>query len=243
MDWGSDRVETPPGAGTIDVWTAGLDPVVPALTEFAADLSADEHARAARFASPRDRNRFIVGRAFLRRLLARYLGGSAQAVRLRQGMHGKPAVEGDRVSFNLAHSGDLAVCAIGPGGQELGVDVERIRPLSDEAGVAGLILSPGERQDLELLPGPQRLRRLLQIWTCKEAVLKGVGTGLDRSLARLEVTFAAGDEPRVRDLDAEDAALMPPFRLHLIEPAEGFVCAVATRMRVAGVRVVPWRWQ
>ena len=241
-DLGPDRVETPPGASTLDVWSAALDPIVPALTELAADLSADEHARAARFASPRDRDRFIVGRAFMRRLLARYVGGTAQGVRLRQGTHGKPAVESDVVSFNLAHSGDLAVCAIGPGRHALGVDVERIKPMTDEAGVAKMILSPRERQDLESLSGPRRLRRLLEIWTCKEAILKGVGTGLDRPLAGLEITFAEGDEPHVRELDMDDAGGMP-FRLRLFEPADGYVGAVATTIPGAGVRFVQWRWQ
>ena len=230
----------PPNPGAIHIWSAALDPPFPAVSQLAACLSADEQARAMRFVSPRDRDRFVVGRAFVRQLLARYLGGSPQDVALRQRTHGKPEVTGSPVSFNLAHSGDLAVCAIGAGTHLIGVDLERIKALSDEAGVARMILSPRERDALEQLPEPQRRRRLFEIWTCKEAALKAVGTGLDRPLPGLEVTFAPGDDPRLSDLDEGGAPTR--FWLRMFEPAADFIGVVATATPIESVRQLEWHW-
>jgi 4'-phosphopantetheinyl transferase len=232
----------PPHAGAIHIWSAALGPAIPAVAQLVTCLSADEQARAMRFVSPRDRDRFVAGRTFVRQLLARYLGGRPQDVPLRHQTHGKPEVEGNHVSFNLAHSGDFAVCAIGPGTQMIGVDLERVTPMTDAAGVARMILSPRERDDLERLAEPQRLRRLFEIWTCKEAALKAIGTGLDRPLPDLEVTFTDGDDPRITALEDESGA-RTPFWLRMFEPASGFIGVVATPAPVESVRRLKWVWK
>src|SRR3954452_4189869 len=80
---------------------------------------------------PEDDSRGAARRA-LAAILADYLGG-AGAVDLDVADNGKPQLARDpgRLSFNLSHSGRLAMVAIAPGGTDVGVDIERLRARSD----------------------------------------------------------------------------------------------------------------
>jgi len=175
------------------------------LEQLARVLSADEQERAARYRRERDSRKFVVGRARLRRLLGLRLGRAADEVRFRYGANGKPALDGDgRLSFNLSHADDLMLVAISHDA-EVGVDVERLRPLPEMADLAPEFLTRAELDRLALVDEAERLVTLYRIWTRKEAWLKARGVGLSVPLETL-------------DLDGE---------LHDLEPALGYVGAVA----------------
>jgi 4'-phosphopantetheinyl transferase len=179
----------------------------------------------------------------MRLLLARYVGGTADTLPLEAATDGKPALAGAAraVRFNLSHSGDLAVCAVAEGSGDIGVDLEQVRPLRDEEGMARLLLSERERASLDTLAPPDRLRRLFWTWTCKEALLKGVGCGLDRPLDRIELSFADGASLRI-DHQSRDEDLAA-FTLHPFEPAPGFVGALAVTGAIGAIRYDEWRWE
>lgn len=70
----------------------------------------------------------VDSRGALREILGRYLGLPASELRFETNRHGKPrlaALAGEKPTFNLSHSGSLALVAVA--GREVGVDVERIR--------------------------------------------------------------------------------------------------------------------
>ena len=104
-----------PAPGPIDVhlWQLDLDRSGAAGDKSSALLSVDEAERAARFHSVQDRDRYIAGRAALRRLLSGYTGIGASSIRFAYGLHGKPSLEpiGGYVAleFNLAHSAGIGV--------------------------------------------------------------------------------------------------------------------------------------
>lgn len=153
--------EESPVRGTVDLWSASLEPPAPVASRLAGCLSPDERARAERFFSARDRDRFVAGRAFLRLLLAQYLGAEPWDLRFRYGSKGKPALAevSDDLAFNLAHSDALAVCALARGCGELGTDLERVRPISNKALGCGLDRPLGSF-DVSFGPGePPRLLR------------------------------------------------------------------------------------
>jgi 4'-phosphopantetheinyl transferase len=229
--------------GVVDVWSASLDPVSPTVSRLLSHLERDERARADRFVSARDRGRFVVGRAFLRMLLARHVGVPPGDLRFRYDTYGKPALTGaDRgVRFNLAHSDALAVCAVGEGCGEIGVDIERVRPIADAGSVSRAFLSPGELGRLAALPEPARLRAFYEAWTRKEALLKALGCGLNRPLVDLEVSFGPGEPARLlRSLS--DPGEVERFSLHAFEPESGYMGAVALAGRALQVRQRTWRW-
>jgi 4'-phosphopantetheinyl transferase len=91
------------------------------------------------------------------------------------------------VSFNLAHSAGVVVCALG-WGVEVGVDVEGRDRLPLGEGLVRRYCAPGEIADIEA-QGPDGWRgRFLMYWTLKEAYLKARGLGIGVHLS--DVCFA-----------------------------------------------------
>lgn len=144
----------------------------------ASDLSADERARAGRFVFGTDRDRFIAGRAWVRRHMAAILGRPARALRLIADTHGKPGLDDpDRpIAFNVSHTRQRITLAVAR--DPVGIDIENRVP-DDLDGVADLVMSPSERTAFAAL-ATDRLRRaaFVRLWTRKEALLKAIGTGL-----------------------------------------------------------------
>jgi 4'-phosphopantetheinyl transferase len=159
------------------------------------DLAPKERARADRFAFPEGRRRFIVGRATLRRLLADRLQILPADISLIEGPQGKPALDpalskrnklASSIGFNLSHSGDMAVIAIGSG--ELGIDVESVHRSVDAMAIVRRFFSETERAGFEAMePGVVRDRLFFRVWTRKEALVKAVGRGLSCPLSSFTV--------------------------------------------------------
>jgi 4'-phosphopantetheinyl transferase len=78
------------------------------------------------------------------------------------------------LEFNLCHSGELALLAVGLGLQ-LGVDVEMVR--SDLGGqeIAERYFSAPEVEKLLALAPENRVEAFFQCWTRKEAYIKARG--------------------------------------------------------------------
>ena len=70
----------PSPASGVRLWWCALHATSSQLRSCANALSAAEHARAARFGSPLLRDRYVVGRAALRAVLAEVLGVTAGSV-------------------------------------------------------------------------------------------------------------------------------------------------------------------
>lgn len=209
----------------IDLWSwrlVGGDPTL---------LSAEERDRAARFAFPRDRDRFVAGRARLRAILGGYLGEAPGAVRFRHGAWGKPEVDGP--SFNLSHSGDRAMLAVA-WDVPVGADIEAVRVV--ESDLAQRAFAPGERRALAALPAEEQAAAFLRGWTRKEAYLKARGTGLSTELSSFEVTLGP-DDPRLLRCASGEAGL---WRIADVDLGPGVAGAVAARTEGRPLRL---RWR
>jgi 4'-phosphopantetheinyl transferase len=124
-----------------------------------------------------------AGRAAARsaraRLLAAYLGDPVP-IELRSDRNGKPrlATKPERLSFNLSHSGRLALVAIASDGVEVGIDVERLRPRRDLARLADRWLPAEDAVAVAAAPPAEREGRFYAAWTRHEARVKCTGAGL-----------------------------------------------------------------
>ena len=175
----------------VHVWEGWLDRPAEVVQELHALLCADERERASRFHFERDRSRYIVGRAELRLLLARYLDTPPRELRFVYGAFDKPALSGSQLRFNLAHSGAVALYAVTRIG-EVGIDVELLDSgLADER-LAERFFSPSEVATLRAMPRSQRAQGFLRCWTRKEAFVKARGDGLQLALDSFDVSLARG---------------------------------------------------
>jgi 4'-phosphopantetheinyl transferase len=142
-------------------------------------LSAEERAKVDRMAFPHLRRRQVASAAFVRWVLGHLLAQPAHSLRFSFGPQGKPGlVPVTGWHFNLSHSEDLAVLAVGS--QALGVDVECAgRVMHDVPDLVDSLYQPPERHWVMAAEDPsERSRRFLHCWTRKEACIKAVGSGL-----------------------------------------------------------------
>ena len=212
----------------LHVWFDSLEADEPRTAELAASLSPDEVDRASRFRFERDRNRYVVGRGTLRRLVAGYTGVSPASIQFVYGSHGKPFLADGEITFNLSHSESRAVFAFCRG-LEVGVDIEAFAPRPADRDVAERFFSRREVQTLLALPLEDRALAFLTCWTRKEAFIKAKGDGLSLSLQDFDVTFEPGAAPALLRT-AWSRSEPATWRLQdLSAHCPGYVAALAVR--------------
>lgn len=195
-----------PPAGRVVVWRVRLDSAE-ARNPADGPLSADEIARANRFHFEKDRGQFVCCRSVLRKLLGEYLDISPAEVRLKYLASGKPQLEEEQnpheLQFNVAHSGDLALIAVGSG-HRLGIDVEKIRGDVDTRSLAERFFSLREREGLRALPEPERVSGFFACWSRKEAFLKATGEGLSFPLSKFSVSVHPNCDPEIEEINGSE---------------------------------------
>ena len=142
--------------------------------------------KACRFRFERDRL-LCLGAGFL---LLEALGPETAA--LCCGENGKPFLPGGP-AFNLSHSGEWCVLAVGEAC--IGADIEQL----DERhlGIASMVYTPGE---LAWMGQDNPLERFYALWTWKESVMKATGLGMALEPASFEVLpFTQGKPVFLRD--------------------------------------------
>lgn len=198
-------------------------------------LSLPELERAARFRDPSSRVTFVAARGWLRQVLAGYTGVAPRDLLFRATDFGKPMLVEQRgiphVSFNLSHSGHLAIVAVA-GGMPIGVDIERVRPVS--LALAGESFAPGEVAALDALAPERRDEGFMRCWTRKEAYLKALGIGLDIPLDSFEVSLVPSEPAQLVAIHGapQDAGR---WQLAHLDPAPGYCGALAAPRR-------GWSW-
>lgn len=206
----------------MQVLSWSLDASRAKIGAFLAHLSDDERQRAETFTRAGPLRRFIVARGRLRELLAERLGVIPTEIAFDYGPAGKPTLrDAPGLHFNLAHSADLALLAMS--NEPVGIDLERVRPMKNAAGLARRWFHPEEQQRIEQHADP--LAEFFRVWTMKEAALKLIGVGVGEALPKV---LTPGDP-------TGEATGLPPNELELaacwVKPTaveEGFVAALAT---------------
>lgn len=184
-------------------------------------LAPDEIARADRYRLDRVRRQFIAGRTTLRTILSRYLGCLPTEVPLTSAAGGKPILAqtaGVELHFNLTHSGDAGLLAVAR--RPVGIDLEHVRKVPNADGLVQRFFAEAERKTFASLPEHLKLTAFLRGWTCKEALLKAVGRGL-QDLESCVVELDLQHPPRVIQFD--------PGCWQLVnwEPWPGYLAALA----------------
>jgi 4'-phosphopantetheinyl transferase len=194
----------------IDVWRVALDGAqcgsetatllytVEQLVAWRAMLSVEEQTRSDAFHAEGHRRDYIVAHAALRNVLGKLLSADPASVLFAEGSFTqsgapgpaegrvKPTLQARDLRFNLSHTQGMALIAVGEG-REVGVDVERIRPMDDLEEVARSVMSAEESEQWTRIPESDRSRAFYRLWTRKESYLKAIGLGLYRNLQDVTV--------------------------------------------------------
>jgi 4'-phosphopantetheinyl transferase len=212
----------------IDLWWAALD--VPGADDRTL-LSPRERARAEKQDAAGTRGVFGASRSLLRRVLARYVECSAASLALVEEEHGRPVLEPcGSLDFNLSHSGRYAVVAVGHG-VRIGVDLECSDREREFAALARRFFSKEEATRIHACEGAGQRRAFYDLWVCKEAYLKALGTGLTFSARRFTVSEGPDGRPSIAytEFPGDDPAhwAMDRISIPLPTPTPGADVALA----------------
>jgi 4'-phosphopantetheinyl transferase len=228
LEWLLPPANLPLSNQEVHVWHLWLDQPEGSVEKLALALCPDERSRAARFRSQVSQQRFMVARGFTRAVLARYLSVEPAHVEFAYTPQGKPYLprgKGQGLAFNLAHSRDLALCAV-TRHNALGVDVEYVHALPDADQIVGRFFSLREACLYESVSPQAKQRVFFDVWTRKEACLKALGYGIVHGLDRIEVTLPPGQPVRLLSIDG-DREQAANWSLEALTPADDYVAAVA----------------
>lgn len=208
----------------LEVWHIDLQRhgPTPALMDL---LDERERAQAARFRFAHLADAYVVAHAALRSILSRWTGRPPQDLVFEHNGFGKPHMAADAAPvFSLSHTQGAALCAVAPSG-EIGVDIERQRPLEHEALVERFF-SPAEIRQFGALDPSLREAGFFGGWTRKEAYVKAKGLGLSIPLNSFSIDLAPGPEPALyaSEWAQEDTAR---FRLWDLAADAGYSAALA----------------
>lgn len=178
----------------VDIWQFPLDT---AFDEARSLLDDAELERANRYHFARHQRRFAIARATLRLILARYLQIPPKELHFSYNQHGKPQLLNSSLQFNLSHSGDLALLAIGKD-YPLGIDLEFFSARPYE-GIGSHLFSASERQALSQVQGYLKPLVFFHIWAQKEAFIKACGLGLAYPTKQFDVATLPGTTQQIVD--------------------------------------------
>ena len=190
-----------PDACHIDIWLVDDREVtdVALLEQYQALLSAVENERLERLLFTRHRHQFLVTRALLRSVLAKYVAddllepradSSPEGLVFESGPQGKPCLPvAPNLEFNLTHTKGLAALAV-TRDVPIGLDVEYLSRVADVVRLTERYFAQAEIEALYRLPVNAWNNRFYDLWTLKEAYLKACGTGLQTPLRDFSFAFS-----------------------------------------------------
>lgn len=215
----------------IHLWSFCCDTGTPPAPSWFASLSPAERQTASEFQFDVDREKYIVRREMIRRLLAQYLGIAPGEVAFTIGPHGKPALNlpdgSPPLTVNWSESGGLVLLAVTLT-KQVGVDCEVVRGVENLPGMIGQVASPAEAGQFEGYSLERQTEDFFDLWTRKEAIAKALGTGLSIPGPELILESVETSHWALRQSGA-DAWNNGEWRIEQIVPFAGYAGALAYR--------------
>ncbi|MFB4330818.1 4'-phosphopantetheinyl transferase family protein [Paenibacillus sp. CR_12] len=138
-------------------------------------LSPGRQEYVSKFRRASDYQRSVLGDALAHRMLRDKLGRERTNMEIIRNAYGKPFLKDhDNLHFNVSHSGQWVVCAVGY--EPVGIDVEKMENI--DMDIAKRYFHKTEFNALLNCPPSERLSRFFDLWTLKESYIKAVGKGL-----------------------------------------------------------------
>lgn len=217
------RLDEPLDPDEVRVFSFGLDDESSLPWEIGRSwLSTDELERAEAFRFENHRERFIRGRAAVRKILGRYLEVDPGSLKFELGERGKPHLLDSSLHFNLSHSLDRGVLAISAL-PSIGIDVEYFNREVNVDALSRRCFRDSEIRRIDQLSNEEKKRAFFWTWTAKEARMKATGEGFGLEPQRIEIEFD-GHLPKVCLEPVDPSSFVAP----VVFPDESVACTVAS---------------
>lgn len=157
-------------------------------------LTTDDHDRHQRFVFEKDRDQFLIARAFVRTTLSRYANIHPEYWQFQVNEFGKPSIDPKfldaRIRFNLSHCDGLLICGVTVD-CEIGVDCENSDRKVEIEQLATRVFSQSEQEYFHSVPAAGRKETFFRLWTLKESYIKARGIGMSLPLQHFSFDLAA----------------------------------------------------
>lgn len=97
---------------------------------------------------------------------------------------GKPFIKNNQIEFNISHSRNEIAIAISKR-HKVGIDIEAYRPFSNITAAFSFFTAK-EQQQIQRDKAPEK--KLIDLWTKKEAVIKAIGSEMFSIAHKIDVT-------------------------------------------------------
>ncbi len=139
-------------------------------------LDDKERLKAERFFNSVDRNRYVLSRAIMKLLAAKYLNKSTLEIEVVVGENKKPTIKGYKdCHFNISHSGNNSIIVFHD--EAVGVDIEELNPSFNYSEIIEEVFNSSERE--AILNASEPIHLFYNLWTRKEALIKATAKGID----------------------------------------------------------------
>lgn len=206
-------------------------------------LNEAELKRAQQFKNNCWQRRFVIVRAILKQILARYLQINENQLLINFGRYGKPFLSAqnapDNLVFNVSHSADKIAIVIAKA-QQLGVDIEQHKTTTSLSALVKKCFAKSELQYWQSLPEAKQRAVFFDIWTRKEAFAKAVGRGIALGLDQC-VTSAMNLEQWLSI--PTDYGQARDWKIINLTVVDGFSGAIVTDNLQAQLNIYPWETQ
>lgn len=221
----------PLALNAIHIWGIDLDGSPHCRDQCSRWLDEAEQHKAMRMVREEDRQRYVLAHGGLRAVLSRYLGIGPDRVELSRSEAGKPSLARElkgrpAITFNMSHAHGRALIAVSKG-QEVGVDLERIRSDVEVGKLSERYFTSSEHAAVMQSTHEQRAIRFFRYWVAKEAVLKARGIGI-RGLSQCEIFFGM-DGVGTEGWVLPNSPLQNNLKVRLLSCDEGWEAAVAAQ--------------
>lgn len=156
--------------------------------KYYAQLPGESQEKIGRFVNRQDKLLHLIGKLLLRDAL-QHFGFDKQVLHeIRYSPYLRPYIPSCNVDFNISHSGNYVLCAIGRG-VRLGIDIEMIRTidLSDFEEV----MNADQWQAIS--GSPDGIRTFFDYWTIKESVIKADSRGMSIPLKDIHIVHSTAE--------------------------------------------------
>lgn len=256
-DLRQNQFQFPLPLGSVAVWWMDPEKVPRSYVEkYAHWLTTTELRFICGAGDPLEEHTRLCSRILLRSALATCLGQGLQLsdFKFRPGKHGKPLLVTDGLprrvrdyDFNLTNTRGLIGLAVAAGAR-VGIDCERLdrKFTYTVEKIAARMYSSAEREELQgIEDGPARVRRFVEKWVQKEALVKATGRGLAEYSTRMFSVVRSAQQSNSVEHLLESSGLRiedPPGQLSVassvpddVESSFAMVQCLPTREHVGAV--------
>ena len=178
-------------------------------------LSEEKRQKISSYIFDKDKMQSIISELLVRYALIHDFGFKKNEINFLKNPFGKPKIEFSSIQYNISHSDDIVVCAIGNG--TIGIDIEKEEDIDFDNLITFFHLK--ERLFLESKPFQERKRLFYRMWCAKEAYLKDKGIGLLKSLDSFNIDLE-------KLIVFDGGKMKDRISCYLLENFVGYSCAV-----------------